>query len=39
MNLRNSWIEMDIIDPNFIHYNKSWKKYKMLITHIKNKLE
>lgn len=36
---KNLWIEMDIIDPNFIYYNKSWEKYKMLITHIKNKLE
>lgn len=39
MNLRNPWIELDIIDPNYVHYNQSWEKYKMLIRHIKCKLD
>ncbi|MGQ7107097.1 hypothetical protein ACUN13_22685 [Bacillus cereus group sp. Bce041] len=39
ISLNNSWIESDIKHTEHIHYKKTWKNYKKLITHIKCKLD
>ncbi|PHF83221.1 hypothetical protein COI46_25695 [Bacillus toyonensis] len=39
ISLNNPWVDSDITHTDHIHYKNSWKKYKMLITHIKCKLD
>ncbi|MGG0327159.1 hypothetical protein, partial [Bacillus mycoides] len=39
ISLNNPWVESDITHTDHIHYKKSWKNYKILINHIKCKLD
>ncbi len=39
ISLNNPWVESDITHTDHIHYKKSWKNYKILINHIKFKLD
>ncbi|EJQ03196.1 hypothetical protein IE3_05567 [Bacillus cereus BAG3X2-1] len=39
ISLNNPWVESDITHTDHIHYKKTWENYKILITHIKCKLD
>ncbi|MEC2709472.1 hypothetical protein P9Z39_28010 [Bacillus thuringiensis] len=38
-NLKNPWIELDILDSGYSEYKKNWIEYKKLTNHITKKLE